>query len=91
MSRRRKRSGVRSPAASGKEQRNGVTEVTDEEKLAHVYEAIAVTVTTRNRAIDRLDELVDEARRLGGSWSQIGRAADLTPQGAHRKWRDRDS
>ena len=64
-----------------------MTEVTNEERLAEVYELSGTTVQTRDRAIARLNALVAEARTLGGSWSQIARAADLTPQGAHRKWR----
>lgn len=33
-----------------------------------------------------LDQLVAEARRTGASWSDIGRAAGITPQAAHRRW-----
>lgn len=35
-----------------------------------------------------LDSLVDEARDLGATWSDIGRAAGITPQAAHRRWDD---
>ena len=62
-----------------------VTSATD--RLEDVYELISSTVEQRDRAMVRLDALVAEARSLGGSWSQIARAADMTPQGAHSKWR----
>ena len=67
-----------------------VTEVTPEDRLMEVFELISTAVGQRDRAIARLDLLVAEARKLGGSWSRIARAADMTPQGAHGKWRRLD-
>ena len=58
-----------------------------ETELALVYAGIARMTEGLRDADRRRNELVAEARRLGGSWSQIARAADMTPQGAHSKWR----
>jgi hypothetical protein len=33
-----------------------------------------------------LQALANEARELDTSWSEIGRAAGVTPQSAHRRW-----
>ena len=35
-----------------------------------------------------LDAAVLRARSLGGSWSRIARAPDMTPQGSHKRWRE---
>lgn len=55
--------------------------------LLDVLEELALTQTRWERAAADRDRLVDEARSLGGSWSVIARATNLTPQGAHSRWR----
>ena len=37
---------------------------------------------------EELNQSVRRARAAGGSWSVIASAADMTPQGAHRRWRE---
>lgn len=35
---------------------------------------------------ERLQQLVDDARRKGATWADIARAASITPQAAQRRW-----
>lgn len=52
-------------------------------------DAIRRAATARRAAEDQLDEAVAVARRLGRSWTDIGRAAGMTRQSANERWRDR--
>ena len=67
------------------QQVKGVTEVTPADRLADLFSLMTEEVHRRDRAIARLDAAVIEARSLGASWSQIARAAEMTPQGVHAR------
>ena len=68
--------------------RGGVEPVAKPNPLLEAFGEISELTATLRSADRRRNEAVAEARRLGGSWSQIARAADMTPQGAHGRWRE---
>ena len=57
------------------------------DRLEAVLSEIATATPTAAENLRLRDDLVQRARALEASWSQIARAADMTPQGTHAKWR----
>lgn len=53
-------------------------------------EEIRQAANNRRDAETRLDAAVAAARRVGKSWLDIGRAAGMSRQSAHERWRDLD-
>ncbi|WP_404316273.1 AsnC family protein [Prescottella equi] len=48
--------------------------------------AVAAAATEARKARLRLDTVVAEARAVGASWADIGRAAEISRQSAHERW-----
>jgi hypothetical protein len=64
-------------------------EVEREQALAEVLEHLSSAVNAVVWHSKVRDLAVRQARAAGASWTQIGRAADMSTQGAHRKWREK--
>lgn len=62
----------------------GRTEV--ESGRLSVLGEIALRSEQAAKVRQRLIDLVDEARTIGISWSQIGKASGISLQAAHRRW-----
>ena len=60
---------------------------TDADSVAGVLAQIDALSSTLELAARERDRAVVRARELGASWTHIGRAAHMTQQGAHAKWR----
>jgi hypothetical protein len=61
------------------------------EAIAGCLGRIALAQSTIRQAQAELDDAVHDARTLGASWQQIGDAAGMSMQGAHRRWKQIDS
>ncbi|WP_072713667.1 hypothetical protein [Rhodococcus rhodnii] len=48
--------------------------------------AVATAAADARQSRSRLDGVVAEARALGASWADIGRAAGISRQSAHERW-----
>lgn len=55
-----------------------------------ILDAVLGGLAVRQQAIKRLEEesqqLSDQARELGATWSTIGKAAEITHSGAYKRW-----
>lgn len=76
------------PMASREEEVTGRVLVRGDELELALEELRSASVAVAEQTARR-DVAVRKVRELGGSWSKIARAADMTPQGAHAKWRER--
>lgn len=69
----------------------------DTERLAalrteHTFRAldrIAAATAARDQAATDLARAVADARAVGATWEQIGKAAGMTRQSAHDRWAER--
>ncbi len=64
----------------------GIKLAQPDDVLRQLSEAVVVAGHMSEVADHLIGHFVDQARRSGASWTDIGRAARITRQSAHERW-----